>query len=250
MTATKKPISLPRDTTALALFGIMFLGLGLIGGSSLWGPVSNSPQLSAKTIAPVSTTFVETEQRRLADVLKTVGRNVSAIANQQDTLVRLADHSDTAVNDRFGKLEAEISALELKLRGNAESSLSDAVDQLTISGAHLWTDVSGLRSSLDEHVQTFRREIDAIATRLSAVEQGNQTPRIDALVARIEQLEQQLLARDMTSSIRPPVRKKVGVKRKPRPVQSARANRTAANSQVVFRQHRFQLPPGPVVPTH
>ena len=136
MTVTKKPISLPRDTTALALFGIMFLGLGLIGGSSLWGPVSNSHPPGVKPLAAANTTAViETEQRRQADVLKTLGRNFANLANQQDTVVKMVDHSDSTVNDRFGKLEAEISTLELKLRGNADNALATEVDQLTISGA-------------------------------------------------------------------------------------------------------------------
>lgn len=159
------------------------------------------------------------------------------------------------MNDRFGKLEAEISALELKLRGNADNALATEVDQLTISGARLWTDVSGLRSSLDEHVQTFRREIDTITTRLTAVEQGNQSQRVDALVARLERLEQ-LVSRDLTSSIRPttsPARVSAPrrvVKRKPRPYYyySARANGAAANAQMVFPRHHFQRAAGPVVP--
>jgi hypothetical protein len=283
MNTTNGPVILPRDkidTTALALFGAMFLGLALVGGSSLWEPVTNAFQSVTQNFGTGNMSAIEVEQRRQAEDIKKLGRglikvalgqdaaslgggNVAAfeaeqrrqaedikklgrgiikVGLEQDTVAKLVDHSDTAVNDRFGRIEAEVSALESKVKagvaGNPDASLSHAIGQLGIAQAHARTDIYGLRSSLDEHAQTVRKEIAAITTRLDAVEQASQSHRVDALAARLDQLEQ-LVARDLTSSIAPPARKKI-VKRKPRAIKAAPAESQPAYPQIAYPQYPFQ----------
>jgi uncharacterized membrane protein YccC len=122
--------------------------------------------------------------------------------------------------------------------GTSESQWSHAIGQLGIAQAHSRTDIYGLRSSLDEHVQAVRQEIAAITTRLDAVEQASQIHRVDALAARLDQLEQ-LVARDLTSSIAPPARRKT-VKRKPRAIKPAPAATQPAYPQIAYPQYPFE----------
>jgi hypothetical protein len=305
MTTITEPVKLPRDkidTTAMALFGAMFLGLALVGGSSLWPSVSSAFQQITQS-GGADTAVIEAEQRKQADALRRLERGIIKVALEQDTMTKQVDHYDTSVSYRFGQIEAEISGLdanalaaeqrkqadairklerglikvgieqdstnkqldhadsgsvyrfgqveagiatlESKLKADtAAGALSDAIGQLGVAAAHTRTDIYGLRSSLDEHVQAYRKEIAAIATRLDAVEQASQSHRIDALVERLDRLEQ-LVSRDMTSSIRPPARKKALVKRKHRAAQAVRTEaQPAYPPQMGYPQYHMQAAGG------
>ena len=145
------------------------------------------------------------------------------------------------MSDRFGQIEEQIAAMESKVQANESYAWWEPVGELAVAGVQTRADIHGLRSSLDEHVQAYRKEIAAITTRLDAVEQDNQTTRIDALVQRLERLEQ-LVSRDLTSSIRPPARTKA-VKRKARTVRAARAE---GQSYLPVRPRHYQFSAGPV----
>jgi hypothetical protein len=204
----------------------MFLGLALVGGSSLWAPISSVFQHVTHSFGLGSSSALETEQRRHADAIKKLERGLIKVGVEQDTLTREAEQAGATLTDRFGQIEKNIAALEQKVQTNESHAWWEPVGELGVASVRTQADVHGLRSSLDEHVQAYRKEITAITTRLDAVEQANQTSRIDALVQRLERLEQlvsrEVATRDLTSSIRPTARKKV-VKRKPRAVRAARA---------------------------
>jgi acetolactate synthase small subunit len=183
----------------------------------------------------------QAEQRRHADAIKKLERGLIKVGLEQDTLTLQADQAGSTLSDRFGQIEKQIAAMESKVQANESYAWWEPVGELAVAGVQTRADIHGLRSSLDEHVQAYRKEIAAITARLDAVEQANQSTRIDALVQRLERLEQ-LVSRDLTSSIRPPARKKV-VKRKARTVRAARAE---GQSYLPVRPRHYQFSAGPV----
>jgi hypothetical protein len=196
-------------------------------------------------IAGLDAKAVAAEQRKQGDAIRKLERGLIKVGIEQDVMARQVDHADTSLASRFGRIEDGLSALEQTVKsnvGNDAGNWSDAVGQLGVLAAHTRTDIYGLRSSLDEHVQAYRKEIATITTRLNAVEQASQSHRVDALAERLDRLEQ-LVSRDMTSSIQPPARKIV-VKRKPRAKAKQAQTQPAYPPQIAYPQYPMQASGG------
>jgi hypothetical protein len=195
-----------HDTTALALFGAMFIVLAIVGGASLSAVGSGALQETVNVTGFGRVSHIEGEQRRQAAVLAALEPTIQSVSHDVGALgrkIKLVDQDNVAVNDRFSLVDADIAAVvaELKsLRATRETSARESryepVGRLDTVVSAAGSDVLALRSSFDEHQQTYRRDIGAINKRLDRLERAS--------------------ARDLTASINPVARKKV-VRRKPRP---------------------------------
>jgi hypothetical protein len=241
------PRTAKRDTTTLTLLGAMFLALAIICGASLSAVGSGALHEAMNVIGFGRTGAIESEQQRQAAVLADLGRAVQTVSSDVAAVsarVKLADHNDVALNDRFTLIDADIAALVAEIRSlratrsdtasdtwrgpverldNAVSAArTDFAERLDSMASATRTDIVALRSSFDEHHQAYRKDIATITKRLDRLEQ--------------------FAARELTGSIHTPVRKKQ-VRRKPRAIEAVRSR---ARSTQLLRS--AATPQGMVVP--
>ena len=187
-----------RDATALALLGAMLLALAMVGSASLSAIGSGSFQQVLNAIGLGTSPVIESEQRRQAAVLDSLGRivhNMSADVGSLNARIKQADSHEAAVSDRFALVDADIAALSAEVRSlrtaraqTASEPWREPVDRVDTEVAATRSDLVALRSSLDGFDQTYRKDINTITKRLDRLEQS--------------------AGRDLTSSLRPQVRKK------------------------------------------
>lgn len=229
MTQTNQPdVARPskRDTTALVLLGTMFIALAMIGSASLSAVGPSAFQDIVNAIGFGRSSAIEAEQRRqaavldaLSDMIHTVSTDVGSLS----TRVKSADQNEVAVSDRFALLDADIAAVVAEIRSlrttGSETSGPATVVRIDNGLEAAQTDIVALRSSFDAHEQIYRKDMAGI------------TKRIDRL--------EQLVNRDLTSSIRAQTRKSK-VRRIPRGVAPARIkNMTpAATAQAIYLPDR------------
>jgi hypothetical protein len=215
-----------RDTTALVLLGAMFIALAMIGSASLSAVGPSAFQDIANAIGLGRSSAIEAEQRRQAAVLDALSEMVHTVSADVGSLsirVKSAGQHDVAVSDRFALLDADIAALVAEIRSlrstGSETSGPATVIRIDHGLEATQTDILALRSSFDAHEQIYRKDMAGI------------TKRIDRL--------EQLVNRDLTSSIRTQTRKSK-VRRIPRGVATARIkkNTPAPTTQAIYLPDR------------
>jgi hypothetical protein len=205
------PARAPRKSpVAIALLGAAFLALAAGGGAWLTAGGSGALGQIAQSFGFGGTAEIEAEQRRQALALAQLDQLVHRVAVEVGAIssrIKLADHHEATVNDRVALVDAEIAALAAELRSlraprNEPATWRAPVDRLDAALLDTRGGIGDLRASLDEHAQSFRKDIDAITGRLDRLE----------LAA----------ARDLTASIAPvaPVARKKAA-RKVRAIRSA-----------------------------
>jgi hypothetical protein len=241
MTPAKQPTPARvsrTSTTALALFGTIFLALAAVGGASLTASGSSALQGIVQGMGFGRTSGIEAEQHRQAAAIAELKRFVhivSADVGAIGTRLTHANHQDMAVNDRFALVDAEIAAVMAEVRslraGRSEPGTEPwraPVDQLDVALIATHGALGDLRTSLDEHDQTYRKDIGAITGRLDRLEQ--------------------MVTRDLTASIRPAARKKT-VRRKGPGTHVTKLRREAsvvgrdAGAATILPAAEFQIPP-------
>jgi hypothetical protein len=235
------------DSAALALLGAMLLALAIIMGVSMTGVASGAFQGVVRTAAGVLGLDAEfsTEQRRHAEAIAGIEQRVDDVMAEVGGLASrasLARYHDAAVSDRFATIETDIAALAAEIRAlraprnEASAGAPRAqVDFLEATVVEVGSSVVSLRSSLDEFAETYRKDMSVLA----------QTHRkhIADITKRLDRVEQAVAAREVTSSIRTPVRRKV---RKHRPAPVVRSTGDIAPFQPV----PHPMFPGPIVSSH
>jgi hypothetical protein len=222
------------DPTALALLGVMLLALAAGGSATLSGSGAAALQEIAQAIGIGRGSAAEAEQGRQLATVAELERTVHALSGEvaaMATRLKLLEHPDSGVADRFSLIEADIGALTAELRSlrttrQAEPAATQVwvADQLNTAVSATQTDMASLRRSLDEHERTIRQEIDGVANRVDRLEQ--------------------LVSRDLTASVRPvaATRKKT-VRRKARIIRSARSGMDAQATM-------FSVPNGAWTPSY
>jgi hypothetical protein len=203
------------NTTALALLGATFLALAAVGGA--WLTAGGSDALGGIVRSLGGMPEIEAEQRRQAVAFARLDRLVHSVSVDLGAIssrLKLADHHEVTVNDRIALVDTEIAALTAEVRSlrtprnePAAASWRAPVDRLDAALIDTHGSIGDLRASLDEHAQSYRKDIDAITSRLDRLEHR--------------------AARDLTASIRFAVRKKT-VRRKVRPMRAAQLRNEAA----------------------
>jgi len=194
-----------RDATALALLGAMLLALAMVGSASLSAIGSGSFQQVLNAIGFGTSPAIESEQRRQAAVLDSLGRivhNMSADVGSLNARIKQADSHEVAVSDRFSLVDADIATLSAEVRSLRTARAEAApetwrapVDRIDTEVTAAHSDLVSLRSSLDGFDQMYRKDIATINKRLDRLEQT--------------------VGHDLTSSLRPQIRKKQ-VRQRPR----------------------------------
>jgi hypothetical protein len=217
-----------RDSAALALLGGMLLALAVIMGVSLSGAASGVVR-TALGVFGLDAEF-STEQRRHAEAIAGIEQRVDDVMAEVGGLAsraNVARYHDAAVSDRFATIETDIAALAVEIRAlraprnEASAGAPRArVDFLEATVVEVGSSVASLRSSLDEFAEAYRKDIAALAqTHRKDIANLAQTHRKDIadVVKRLDRVEQAVAAREVTSSIRIPVRKRAR-KHRPAPV--------------------------------
>jgi uncharacterized FlaG/YvyC family protein len=212
---TQSDIARPskRDTTALVLLGAMFIALAMIGSASLSAVGPSAFQDIVSAIGFGRSAAIEAEQRRQAAVLDALGEmvhTVSADVGSLSTRVKFSAQHDVTVSDRFALLDADIAALvaEIRLlRTTAAERAPETVIRVDHTQTAMQSDILALRSSFDAHEQTYRTDMASMSKRIDRLEQ--------------------IVNRDVTSSIRPQVRR-TKVRRIQRGISTPRVNNTPA----------------------
>jgi Skp family chaperone for outer membrane proteins len=186
-----------HDTTALALLGAMFIVLAIVGGASLSAAGTGALQKIVSVIGFGNTSAIEAEQHRQAAVLATLEPMIHSVSADVGAVNKRLNGANAAtINDRFSAIDADIAALvaEIKSLRQARAVQGESYSWLEPVG-HLDSSVVALRSSLDEHQATYRKDMGVINKRLDKLEQ--------------------VLSRDLTASIPHITPRRKIVRRKP-----------------------------------
>src|SRR5262245_20895546 len=184
-----------HDTTALALLGAMLIVLAIVGGASLSAAGSGALQKIVSVAGFGNTTAIEAEQSRQAAVLATLEPMIQSVSADVGAVNKRLNGANAAtINDRFSAIDADIAALVAEIKSLRQARLQDNYSWLEPVG-HLDSSVLALRSSLDEHQATYRKDMGVINKRLDKLEQT--------------------LSRDLTASIPHIAPRRKIVRRKP-----------------------------------
>src|SRR5512144_935977 len=107
------------DTTALALLGAMLIALAAGGGASLSAGGSGALQDIVQAVGIGRTSAIEAEQHRQLAAIAELERTVQAVSGELANMtsrLKLSEHQDSAMSDRFSLVEADIGALATELR--------------------------------------------------------------------------------------------------------------------------------------
>jgi TolA-binding protein len=231
-----------RNSAALAFLGAMLLVLALVVGVSMSAVASGGVPDIVRTIKTAfgATDTLAVEQEYQAQVIQALERRIQAVTAEVRGLTsrqQINRYQDAAVSDRFSTIETDIAAVtaELRtLRGASNPTSAARIDFLEATVVEVGGGVTALRSSFDAFAESQRKEIADLA--------ASTRKDITAITTRINRIEQALAARDVTSSIpTPPRKKKVVKKRRP----AATVARASAEP-TPFQAAPHPLFPGPV----
>ena len=185
-----------HDTTALALLGAMFIVLAIVGGASLSAAGTGALQKVVSVIGFGNTTALEAEQNRQAAVLATLEPMLHSVSADVGAVNKRLNGANAAtINDRFSAIDSDIAALVAEIKSLRQArAQGNSLSWLEPVG-NLDSSVLALRSSLDEHQQTYRKDMGIINKRLDKLEQ--------------------VLSRDLTASIPHVAPRRKIVRRKP-----------------------------------
>jgi hypothetical protein len=185
-----------HDTTALALLGAMFIVLAIVGGASLSAAGTGALQKFVSVIGFGNTSAIEAEQQRQAAVLATLEPMIQSVSADVGTVNKRLNGANAAtINDRFSAIDADISALVAEIKSLRQARAQGDSYSWLEPVSNMDSSVVALRSSLDEHQATYRKDMGVINKRLDKLEQ--------------------VLSRDLTASIPHIAPRRKIVRRKP-----------------------------------
>ena len=208
------------NSTALTILGSIMLAIAVAMGvfmtAGAAGAFDDVVRSVKAALGPDET--LTTEQQRHAAAIAGLDRRVHAVTLEIGNLTsraQLARYHDAAVSDRFTTLETDIAALTAELRAlrsvrneaSGANGTRQQIDFLEATVVEVGSGVTALRSSLDAFAETHRKDIADLA----------ETHRKDItdISKRLDRVEQVFAAREVTGSIRNPVRKAKVRKRRP-----------------------------------